>query len=82
MTAIEERASEDSDAAREESLYRADPGYGAVIAPWDERGCVVRLEDTESVQETPSSRLVNGFIAGYRRCLPRVEEHEEACQHL
>lgn len=50
MAAIEERTSEYSDAAGEESLYRADPGYSAVVTARDERGCVVRLEDTKSVQ--------------------------------
>lgn len=49
MTAIEERASEDGDTAGKESLYRANPGYSAVVAPWDECGGVVRLEDTEGV---------------------------------
>lgn len=82
MAAIEERASEDGNAAGEECLYRSDPGYRAVIASRDECGCVVRLENTESVQQAPSSWLADGFEERQRRCLPRVEEHEEACQHL
>lgn len=50
MAAIEKRTSEDSDATGQESLYRSDPGYGAVVAPWDECGRVIRLEDAEGVQ--------------------------------
>jgi hypothetical protein len=82
MAAIEERACEDGDAAGEECLYRSDPGHRAVIATRDERGCVVCLEDAESVQQTPGGWLVNGFKEYHRHCLPRVEEHEESCQHL
>lgn len=50
MAAIEERTSEDGDTAGEESLYRANPGHGTVVAPWNECGRVIRLEDAESVQ--------------------------------
>jgi len=50
MTTIEERTSEDGDAAGEERLYRSDPGHGAVVASRNECGCVIRLEDAESVQ--------------------------------
>lgn len=50
MTAVEERTSEDGDATGEEGLYRANPGYSTVVATWDERGCVICLEDTKSVQ--------------------------------
>lgn len=83
MTAIEERASEDGDAAGEESLYRSDPGHCAVVASRDEGGRVIRLEDTKSVQQTPSSWSVNDFIENsHRHYLPRIEEHEEPCQHL
>lgn len=55
MTAVEERTSEDSDTAGEKCSYKPDVEHGAVVAPEDECGRVIRLEDAESVQSTPGS---------------------------
>lgn len=53
MAAVEERTGEDGDAAGEECLDRADPGYSAVIATRNEGRGVVCLKNTEGIQEAP-----------------------------
>jgi hypothetical protein len=62
MAAVEERTSEDGDTASEEGLDGADPGYSAVVAAREKGGCVICLEDTEGVQQTPDIGLAQPFL--------------------
>jgi hypothetical protein len=59
MATVEERTSEDGDAAGKECLNRANPGHCAIIAIGNEGGGVVCLENTERVQQAPTNRSVH-----------------------
>lgn len=84
MAAIEKWTSKDGDTAGEESLDGADPRNGAVVAPRKKGACVVCLEDTEGVQQTPANSLVEGLrkpIAITYHELKNMKKPANTCSH-